>query len=62
MRKLSLVVSFLVTAVLATLAFNYASALVGERRTIVQESWLDSSEPMAYQAYGETGSVNRARR
>jgi hypothetical protein len=55
MRKLSLVLSFLVTAVLATLAFNYAAALAGERRTVVQESWLESSEPMAYQSYGETG-------
>ena len=53
MRKLSLVLSFLVTAVLATLAFNYAAALTGERRTVVQESWLDSAEPMAYQSYGE---------
>ena len=55
MRKLSLVLSFLVTALLATLAFNSVSARVGERRTIVQESWLTSSEPMAYQSYGETG-------
>ena len=46
MRKLSLIMSFLVTAVLATLAFNYAAALAGERRTVVQESWLESSEPM----------------
>jgi hypothetical protein len=53
MRKLSLVFSFLVTAVLATVAFNYAAALVGERRTYVQESWLEGSEPMAYQSYGE---------
>ena len=53
MRKLSLVFSFLVAAALATLAFNTASARMGERRTIVQESWLDSSEPMAYQSYGE---------
>jgi hypothetical protein len=52
MRKLSLIVSFLVTAVLATLAFNYAAAVAGERRTIVQDSWVDSSEPMAYQSYG----------
>jgi hypothetical protein len=53
MRKLSLLMSFLVTAVLATLAFNYAAALAGERRTYVQESWVDSTEPMAYQSYGE---------
>ena len=53
MRKLSLIMSFLVTAVLATLVFNYAAALAGERRTIVQDSWLDSSEPMAYRGYGE---------
>jgi hypothetical protein len=59
MRKLSLVLSFLVTAVLAALAFNYAAALAGERRTMVQESWLDSAEPMAYQSYGEAGSKDR---
>jgi hypothetical protein len=53
---LSLVFSFLVTAVLATLAFNYVSHRVGERRTYVQESWLSSSEPAAYQSYGEAGS------
>ena len=54
MRKLSLIFSFLVAAVLGTLAFNSVSARVGERRTIVQESWTDSSEPMAYQSYGES--------
>jgi hypothetical protein len=59
MRKLSLIVSFLVTAVLATLAFNYAAALAGERRTVVQDSWVDSSEPMAYQGYGEAEAVGR---
>jgi hypothetical protein len=59
MRKLSLVLSFLVTAVLATLAFNYAAALAGERRTYVQESWVDSTEPMAYQSYGESEAVGR---
>jgi hypothetical protein len=59
MRKLSLILSFVVTAVLATLAFNSVSARVGERRTIVQESWLESSEPMAYQSYGQTGNMNR---
>ena len=57
MRILSLVFSFLLTAWLATLALNYASDRVGERRTIVQESWLDSSEPMAYRSYG--GAVGR---
>jgi hypothetical protein len=55
MRKLSLILSFLATAVIATLAFNSVSARVGERRTIVQESWLSASEPgpAAYHAYGE---------
>ena len=57
MRKLSLVFSFLVAALLATLAFNSVSAHMGERRSIVQESWLDPSEPMAYQSYG--GAVGR---
>ena len=59
MRKLSLIMSFLVTAVLATLTFNYAAALAGERRTVVQESWLESSEPMAYQSYGEVADTDR---
>ena len=53
MRKLSLIGSFLVTAVLATLAFNSVSARVSERRTVVRESWTASSEPMAYHSYGE---------
>ena len=53
-RILSLVFSFLVTAVLATLAFNYVSHRVGERRIVVQESWLTASaEPAAYQSYGQ---------
>jgi hypothetical protein len=56
MRKLSLVFSFLATAVLATLAFYFVSQRVGERRTYVQESWLSASEPVAYQSYGEAGS------
>lgn len=52
-RKLSLVFSFLATAVLATLAFNYVSHRVGERRTYVQDSWLSASEePAAYHSYG----------
>jgi hypothetical protein len=56
-RKLSLVFSFLATAVLATLALNYVSSRVGERRILVQESWLSSSEESAaYQSYGEAGS------
>jgi hypothetical protein len=59
MRKLSLIMSFLVTAVVAALAFNYAAAVAGERRTVVQESWLESSEPMAYQSYGEAGTIDR---
>jgi len=57
MRKLSLVFSFLVAAVVATVAYNHASDLVGDRRTYVQESWLNSAEPMGYQGYDETGSV-----
>ena len=59
MRKLSLVFSLVVTAVLATLAFNYVSYRMGERRTYVQQSWLGSAEPAAYRSYGESGSVER---
>ena len=59
MRILGLVLSFLVTALLATVAFNYASAHVAQNRIPVQESWMSSSEaaaePAGYQAYGETG-------
>ena len=57
MRILGLVFSFLVTVLLATLAFNYASARVATSRIPVQESWMSSSEsaaePAGYQAYGE---------
>jgi hypothetical protein len=56
MRILGLVFSFLVTVLLATLAFNYASARVATNRIAVQESWMSSSEaaePAGYQAYGE---------
>ena len=57
MRILGLVFSFLLTVLLATLAFNYASARVATNRIAVQESWMSSSEgaaePGGYQAYGE---------
>jgi hypothetical protein len=59
MRKLSLVFSLLVTAVLATLAFNYASERVGERRTYVQASWLGSAEPAGYRSYGSDPVTDR---
>jgi hypothetical protein len=62
MRILSLVFSFLVTALLATLAFNYLAGRVGERRIVVQSAWLGPSEPQAYQSYGETGSAEPAPR
>ena len=54
MRILSLVFSFLVTALLATLAFTYVSGQVGQRRIVVQQAWLGSSESQAYRAYGDT--------
>ena len=60
MRILSLVFSFLVTAVLATLAFNYVSGRVGDDRIPVQQAWLGSSEPVAYQSYGEPAGVEAA--
>jgi hypothetical protein len=60
MRILSLVFSFLVTVLLATLAYSYVSSQVGERRIVVQQAWLGSSEPQAYHAYGETDSVEPA--
>jgi hypothetical protein len=60
MRILSLVLSFLVTALLATLVYSYLSARVGERRIVVQQAWLSPSEPQAYRTYGETGQVQPA--
>ena len=56
-RILSLVFSFLVTALLATLAFTYVSSRVGESRIVVEAAWLGPTEPQAYRAYGETGRV-----
>ena len=57
MRILGLVLSFVITVLLGTLAFNYASARVAGSRIAVQESWMSSSEsvaePAGYQAYGE---------
>ena len=59
MRILGLVFSFLISALLATFAYNYASARVAGSRIAVQESWMSSSEPAAdpaaYRSYGEAG-------
>jgi hypothetical protein len=60
MRILTLVLSFLVTAILATLTYTYVSSRVGQRRVVVQAGWLGSSEPQAYRAYGETGRAELA--
>lgn len=58
MRILSLVVSFLVMATLATATVFYMEERVGQSRIQVQEEWLTSaeepvSEPAAYKGYGE---------
>jgi hypothetical protein len=57
MRVLSLLFSFVVTALLATVALTYLSHRVGENRIVVQDSWLgDSAEPVAYRAYGNVAA------
>jgi hypothetical protein len=42
MRILSLVFSFLITALLATLALAYLEHRVGQQRIYVQDEWLSS--------------------
>ena len=58
MRILSLVVSFLIIASLATATLLYLEERVGQSRIQVQDEWLTSadepaSEPAAYQSYGQ---------
>jgi hypothetical protein len=56
MRILSLVISFLVVASLATATLFYLEQWAGQSRIQVQDEWLTSSdevsEPAAYQSYG----------
>ncbi len=58
MRILTLAFSFLVTATLATAAFAYVSERVGQNRIEVQDGWISSSEPVAYQAYGQADTTD----
>ena len=51
MRKLSLVVSFLLAVSAVGAALAYMEMRMGERRIVVQDEWLSSGEPVAYRAY-----------
>ena len=58
MRILSLVISFLVMASLATATLFYLEQRVGQSRIQVQDEWLGSAdepatEAAAYQGYGQ---------
>ena len=57
MRYLSVVISFLVMASLATATLFYLGDRVGQNRIEVQDGWLSSgesaAEPAAYRSYGE---------
>ena len=57
MRVLSLAFSFVLTATIATMAFAYVAERVGQNRIEVQDGWIGSSEPVAYQAYGRDSSA-----
>ena len=57
MRLISLIFSFVLTASLATVALAYVSERVGQNRIEVQDGWISSSEPPAYQAYGQAIST-----
>ena len=58
MRLLTLPFSFLLTATLATAALGYVSERVGQNRIVVQDSWISSSEPVAYRAYGQADTTD----
>jgi hypothetical protein len=57
MRYLSVVISFLVMASLATATVFYLEQRVGQNRIEVQDEWLSAgesvSDPAAYRSYGE---------
>jgi hypothetical protein len=57
MRILSLVFSVVVTAWLVTAVLTYLGDRIGQNRILVQESWIDSSEPGAYRSYGQVAST-----
>jgi hypothetical protein len=52
MRKLSLVVSFLVAVSVIGMALAYVETRIGEQRIVVQDGWLSSDQPVAYRGYG----------
>ena len=57
MRIMSLVFSFVLTALLATVALVYVSERVGQSRIVVRDGWINSAEPKGYQAYGQVAST-----
>ena len=58
MRMLTLAFSFLFTATLATAALAYVSERVGQNRIEVQDGWISSSEPQAYQSYSQAETTD----
>jgi hypothetical protein len=56
MRIMTLVFSFVLTVLLATVALAYVTERVGQSRIVVQDGWISSAEPRGYQAYGQVAS------
>jgi hypothetical protein len=56
MRLLSLALSFVLAVSVVTVAVGYVADRVGQSRIEVQDGWISSSEPEAYQAYGQVAS------
>ena len=57
MRIMSLVFSFVLTVILATVALAYVTEWVGQSRIVVKDGWISSAEPKGYQAYGQVAST-----
>ena len=57
MRIMSLVLSFVLTVLLATVALAYVTERVGQSRIVVQDGWISSAEPKGYQAYGQVANT-----
>jgi hypothetical protein len=57
MRIMSLVFSFVLIVLLATVALAYVTERVGQSRIVVQDGWISSAEPKGYQAYGQVAST-----
>ena len=57
MRIMSLVFSFVLTVLLATVALAYVTEWVGQSRIVVKDGWISSAESKGYQAYGQVAST-----